>query len=149
MLENPSLLNLHAFFPYQFSILAGQISNYIAKIYREKYGLSNFEWRVIATVGQHQKISAKDVCEFTQLEKMQVSRAISKLSDSGVICQQKSSEDRRASLLTLSTLGQEMYQEIIPLVISQEQKMLSGLTAQECKQLIFLTKKLSGCLSTK
>lgn len=146
MVKNQPLLDLQQFFPYQFSILAEQISDYIAQIYRQKYGLSKFEWRVVATIGQHQEISAKDICQFTQLDKMQVSRAIAKLTKSGAVEQQPSHHDRRIYLLFLTAQGKKMYTEIMPLVKSQEQKMLAGLSSQESAQLMALTQKLSAQL---
>tara|TARA_R110001583_G_scaffold71504_2_gene201346 strand:- start:7511 stop:7984 length:474 start_codon:yes stop_codon:yes gene_type:complete len=135
-------LNLNTFFPYQFSVLAQQVTEFVAQIY-EKFGLSKMEWRVLATIGYHGEISARDICEFTHLDKMQVSRAINKLIQSELLLQQSSLEDRRKNLLSLTAKGNELYQEIIPLVKNQEQLLLDGLTAQECEQLKMLTVKLS------
>lgn len=143
------MFNLQEFFPYQFSILAGQISDYIAQIYKEKYGLTKFEWRVVATIGQHQQISAKAICQFTQLDKMQVSRAIAKLADQLVLEQQVSECDRRTYLLNLTAKGKQMYSEIMPLVKDQEQQMLAGLSCEEREMLLLLTQKLSAQLSAK
>ncbi|MCJ8340074.1 MAG: MarR family winged helix-turn-helix transcriptional regulator [Pseudomonadales bacterium] len=150
MAENDqTFLDLQQFFPYQFSILAGQISDYIAKIYRKEYGLTKFEWRVLATVGQHGQISASAICQFTQLDKMQASRAIGKLTKSGSLQQQISETDRRTNLLQLTETGQQMYLQIVPLVKQQEQLLLSGLTPQERQQLMELTQKLSRQLVDK
>jgi DNA-binding MarR family transcriptional regulator len=135
-------LNLNTFFPYQFSVLAQQMTEFIAQIY-EKFGLTKMEWRVLATIGYHGEISAREICKFTHLEKMQVSRAINKLIQSELLTQKISSEDRRKSLLSLTAKGDELYQKIIPLVKAQEQRLLEGLTAQECEQLKVLTVKLS------
>lgn len=138
-------LNLNTFFPYQFSVLAQQVTEFIAQIY-EKFELSKMEWRVLATIGYHYEMSARDICTFTHLDKMQVSRAINKLIMSGLLLQQVSIEDRRKSLLTLTAKGKELYQEIIPLVKAQEQRLLGGLTTLECEQLKLLTVKLSAQL---
>lgn len=138
-------LNLNTFFPYQFSVLAQQITEFIAQIY-EDFGLTKMEWRVLATIGYHREISAREICKFTHLDKMQVSRAISKLTDSKFLLQTKSSQDQRRNLLNLTVKGNEFYEEIIPLVKAQETKLLVGLTAQECNQLKALTIKLSGQL---
>ncbi len=149
-MEKPSpMFNLQQFFPYQFSILAGQISDYIAQIYKEKYGLTKFEWRVVATVGQHHQISAKAICEFTHLDKMQVSRAIAKLTTQGLIEQQVSDGDRRTYLLNLTAQGETIYSEIMPLVKAQEQQMLAGLSVDEREMLLMLTQKLSSQLVDK
>lgn len=140
-------LNLNTFFPYQFSVLAQQVTEFIAQIY-EHFGLTKMEWRVLATIGYHGEISAKDICTFTHLDKMQVSRAINKLIQSEFLLQQTSSKDRRKNVLNLTEKGEQLYQEIIPLVKVQEQKLLKGLTAQECEQLKILTVKLSSQLET-
>jgi DNA-binding MarR family transcriptional regulator len=138
-------LNLNTFFPYQFSVLAQQVTEFVAQIY-EEFGLTKMEWRVLATIGYHCEISARDICKFTHLDKMQVSRAINKLIKSGILLQQISLQDRRKNLLNLTPKGDELYQKIIPLVKEQEQRLLEGLTAQECEQLKILTIKLSAQL---
>lgn len=139
------LLNLNTFFPYQLSVLAQQVTEFIAQIY-EDFGLTKMEWRVLATIGYHGEISARDICTFTHLDKMQVSRAISKLIQSKLLLQQISAEDRRKTLLRLTNEGNSLYQKIIPLVKNQEAKLLEGLTETECEQLKLLTTKLSDLL---
>jgi DNA-binding MarR family transcriptional regulator len=144
-LDDNVQLNLNTFFPYQFSVLAQQVTEFVAQIY-EEFGLTKMEWRVLATIGYHCEISARDICKFTHLDKMQVSRAINKLIQSDLLSQQSSLEDRRKNVLSLTTKGSDLYQEIIPLVKTQEQRLLGGLTAQECEQLKVLTAKLSAQL---
>ena len=139
-------LNLNTFFPYQFSVLAQQVTEFIAQIYG-KFDLTKMEWRVLATIGYHREISAKDICTFTHLDKMQVSRAINKLIKSEFLLQHVSSQDRRKNVLNLTHKGEELYQEIIPLVKTQEQQLLEGLTLEEREQLTALTIKLSAQLS--
>lgn len=138
-------LNLNTFFPYQFSVLAQQVTQFIAQIY-ETFGLTKMEWRVIATIGYHHEISARDICKFTHLDKMQVSRAINKLIKSELLIQQTSAEDRRKNLLNLTTKGDSLYKEIIPLVEAQEEKLLDGLTTKEQELLKEITIKLSSQL---
>lgn len=138
-------LNLNTFFPYQFSVLAQQMTEFVAQIY-EEFGLTKMEWRVLATIGYHCEISARDICKFTHLDKMQVSRSINKLIQSDILLQKISSEDRRKNMLSLTTKGNDLYQEIIPLVKTQEQRLLEGLSTEECEQLKLLTVKLSAQL---
>ncbi|MGB1299399.1 MAG: MarR family winged helix-turn-helix transcriptional regulator [Psychrobium sp.] len=139
-------LDLENFFPYQFSILAQQMSEYIAQIYRQQYGLSRFEWRALAAIAQQSDITAKDIMQITRLDKMQVSRAIAKLSDSGYVTQIASQTDRRSSTLSLSKEGQALYEEIVPQVLTREQELLSHLTQQERNAYTSITHKLSQML---
>ncbi|MDP2562877.1 MarR family winged helix-turn-helix transcriptional regulator [Psychrobium sp. 1_MG-2023] len=146
-------LELNQYFPYQFSILAQQMSEYIAKIYKKQYGLSRFEWRVLACVGQQhcsdttKTISGKDIMQITQLDKMQVSRAIAKLQQGNYLSQETSTTDRRANTVVLTSQGELLYQEIVPLVLAQEQALLSHLSDIEQQQLIAITRKLSQKLA--
>jgi len=137
-------LDLENFFPYQFSILAQQMSEYIAKIYREQYGLSRFEWRVMAAIAQTPDITAKEIIQVTRLDKMQVSRAIAKLSDNGYLNQQTSKMDKRSSTLSLSDVGTSLYGDIVPKVKEQEALLLSNLSDNEREAFLTITKKLSA-----
>jgi len=137
-------LDLENFFPYQFSILAQQMSEYIAQIYREQYGLSRFEWRALAAIAQTPNITAKDIILVTRLDKMQVSRAIAKLSESGYLNQQTSQLDKRSSTLSLSEVGTTLYGEIVPKVKEQEALLLSNLSDSERESFLTITKKLSA-----
>ncbi|MGB0834889.1 MAG: MarR family winged helix-turn-helix transcriptional regulator [Psychrobium sp.] len=141
-------LDLENFFPYQFSILAQQMSEYIAQIYRQQYGLSRFEWRALAALAQQSDITAKDIMQITRLDKMQVSRAIAKLSDSGYVTQTASKTDRRSSTLSLSKEGQALYEEIVPKVLAQEQELLKHLTPEQRKCFTETTKVLSSKLDS-
>jgi DNA-binding MarR family transcriptional regulator len=140
--DDNALLDLNQFFPYQLSILAQQVTEFIAQIY-EKHGLTRTDWRVLAAVGFHGEISARDICKFTRLEKMPVSRAIAKLIRAGSLLQHPGSLDRRTHVLNLTPEGEKVHQKIIPLVKAQEERLLKGLSTQEREQLKALTVKLS------
>lgn len=139
-------LDLIDFFPYQFSILAQQMSDYLATIYKKEYGLSKFEWRVLASVAQCGSVSATGIMDITRLDKMQVSRAISKLKSKEVLVQTPSDVDKRANDVELTGHGIALYQTIVPLIKQQEAKLLDNLSPSEQTQLMALTKKLSGAL---
>ena len=139
-------LDLENFFPYQFSILAQQMSEYIAKIYSQQYGLSRFEWRVLAAIAQTPNITAKTIIAVTRLDKMQVGRAIAKLSDNAYLNQQAHKQDKRSITLALSATGETLYDEIVPKVKAQEKALLARLSQSERDAFIVLTKKLSGLL---
>lgn len=139
-------LDLENFFPYQFSILAQKMSEYIAQIYRHEYGLSRFEWRALAAIAQQEQITAKDIMQITRLDKMQVSRAIAKLSDNGYVIQSANKIDRRSSTLSLSKSGLSLYRQIVPKVLEQEKALLENLTPELQKHFIEATKVLNDKL---
>lgn len=85
----------------------------------------------MAALGENAQMSAKEIAKFTSMEKMQVSRAISALKQSGLLCQKTDSNDRRFSSVSLSEQGKQIYLKIVPLVTARERYLLSVLTDEE------------------
>lgn len=139
--QNPGL-NLKEFLPYRLSIVTNRISASFARLYSEKFNLSIPEWRVMAVLGQQPGLSADQVCSETEMEKVPVSRAVSKLLDKGLLKRDFSGDDRRRSILHLSEAGYGMYAQIVPLALAYEVELKSALTGEEQAQLAILLDKL-------
>ena len=141
--QNPGL-NLKEFLPYRLSIVTNRISASFARLYSEKFNLSIPEWRVMAVLGQQPGLSADEVCSETEMDKVSVSRAVSKLLKKGLLKRDFSGDDRRRSILHLSEAGYGMYAQIVPLALSYEAELKTALTAVEQSQLEKLLDKLMG-----
>lgn len=139
-------LNLQQFFPYRLSRLEQHISQAIAQHYLSDFNLSRMEWRVLATLAMFESTTAKYICEFTGMEKMQASRAIKHMKQLALVEHKKNSEDKRSSQLSLTSAGLKQYQKIVPLVIREEQHILSMLTKTEQLQLRKIIDKLENSL---
>lgn len=138
----PQKLELPRFFPYKLSILQSAVSDSIAQLYSGKFNLSRQEWRVIAALGTQPEMTGKEIATYTSMEKMPVSRAISRLVKEELISQTPSKEDRRLIILNLTSKGQDVYEQIVPLVLEREKFLLSALTSDEQQQLDKLMGKL-------
>lgn len=124
-------LNLEEFLPYRLAILSHAVSHSIASIYEKRFGVSIPEWRVIAIVGRFPDLSAVEVAERTVMDKVAVSRAVTKLIKSGVIDRQFADADRRRSILNLSEKGRAVHDEIAPLALAMEADLLADVTDDE------------------
>jgi DNA-binding MarR family transcriptional regulator len=124
-------LILEEFLPYRLSVLAHTISTTIAKVYEKKFGVSIPEWRVIAILGRFPGLSAVEVADRTMLDKVAVSRAVSKLIKNGRIDREFADADRRRSILKLSAAGQTVHNEIAPLALAFEHELLQGISAAD------------------
>jgi len=142
---NKPLLDLKKYLPYRLSVLEQQISKTIAQKYTKQFGLSRMEWRVMSTLAMFEGKSAKEIRQFTQLEKMQVSRAIKGLTEKQLISQKVSPNDQRKNLLTLTGKGLSIYQLIVPLVVEEEKTIFESFSKNELEQFHQLIHKL--CLS--
>ena len=124
-------LILERFLPYRLAILSHSVSRSIASIYERRFSVSIPEWRVIAIVGRFPDLSAVEVAERTVMDKVAVSRAVTKLIKVGVIDRKFADADRRRSILNLSAKGREVHDEIAPLALEMEADLLEDLTAEE------------------
>ncbi len=141
--QNPAL-NLKTFLPYQLSVVTNKISAALARLYSEKFDLSIPEWRVMAVLGQQPGLSADEVCGETEMEKVSVSRAVTKLLDKKLIKRDFSGQDRRRSILRLSGAGYSVYAQIVPLALSFEAGLKTVLTKEEQSQVETLLEKLNS-----
>lgn len=137
-----SELILEEFLPYRLSILSNTVSRSIANAYDRRFGLSIPEWRVIAVLGRFPGLSAVEVAERTMMDKVAVSRAVSKLIKSGRIDREFADADRRRSILNLSEEGRLVHDEIAPLALKFESDLLQGLTDDEIRALNALMERL-------
>jgi len=124
-------LILDNFMPYRLPRLSSTVSQTVARAYDKQFGLSIPEWRVIAILGRHPGLSAVEVAEQTFLDKVAVSRAVSKLIKAGRIDRQFADADRRRSILNLSEKGREVHDGVAALALAFERELLEGLSDDE------------------
>ena len=120
-------LILENFMPYRLARLSSTVSSTIARAYDREFGLSIPEWRVIAILGRFPGLSAVEVAEQTFLDKVAVSRAVTKLLKSGRIDREFADADRRRSILNLSEKGREVHDRVAKLALDFEKNLLDGL----------------------
>ncbi len=135
-------LCLQQFLPYQLFVLASRISHSLAKHYEEQFQITRPEWRIIAVLGETPERSAAEVAERTAMDKVAVSRAVTKLLKNGILQRHFSTDDRRRSVLHLSDEGKRIYHKVVPIALEYEQKILQKLDESEITSLRRLIEKL-------
>lgn len=130
-MADSDLLDLEHFLPYRLSVLSNRISQQIARLYADRFGLGITEWRVLAVLGRHPGLSAREVAERTAMDKVAVSRAIASLVAAGRIARDTDGGDRRRSVLQLSPAGEAIYREVAPLALAYQARLLEGLPPEQ------------------
>ena len=118
---------LERFLPYRLSVLANLASRALARLYGERFGLSVAEWRVIAHVARAAPASANEVAARAAMDKVQVSRAVARLTAKELVERATDAADRRRSALRLTRRGQATHDAIVPLARAVEARLLAGL----------------------
>ncbi len=137
-------LNLRAFLPFRLSVLSNTISRRISRLYDKEFGLSIWQWRVMATAADEPGLNATEIGERTAMDKVAVSRAIAGLIERGFLSRSTSAEDARHSSVELTREGEAVYRQIVPLALDEEARLLSALTSEERADLERLMDKLAG-----
>ena len=135
-------LILEDFLPYRLSITSHTVSTNIARIYEKRFGVSIPEWRVIAVLGRYPGLSAVEVAERTLMDKVAVSRAVTKLIKNGRIDREFADADRRRSILNLSEEGWKVHNEIAPLALQFENELVQNIYKEDYERFNAILEKL-------
>jgi DNA-binding MarR family transcriptional regulator len=136
------MFNLDTFLPYRLSILSQAVSGLIANEYESQFGLTINQWRCLVIIQTHQPVTAKDIGSITLLDKMAISRALKILKKRSLISSTPGL-DARSQMLNLTKTGQKIYDEVIPIAINYETRLLSSLTTVQQSVLEGIIKKLT------
>ena len=142
-------LELAAFVPFRLNRLAVGVSNHLAEIYRERFGLDIPEWRVMATVGSRHGCTAQHIAACTRMHKTRVSRAIAHLEQRELIERASSAADRREREVVLTKAGRRMYTELVPLALERERQLLACLSKEELRGLLAGMEALEAVLGLR
>ena len=125
------LLLLENFLPYRLSVLTNLVSTAIAGTYRERFGLSIPEWRVLAVLANSPDLSAAEVAQRTAMDKVAVSRAVRVLLQEGRLERRVARADRRRSVLRLTPAGRHVHAGVAPFALAYEHSLLQPLSRAE------------------
>jgi DNA-binding MarR family transcriptional regulator len=135
-------LDLEHFLPYRLSVLSNRVSGAIARVYSERFDLGVTEWRVMAVLGRYPDLSAGEVAQRTAMDKVAVSRALAGLVDAGRVERETHDDDRRRSVLRLSAEGRAIHDQVAPLALGFEKRLLDGMAPAERDVLFRLLDRL-------
>jgi DNA-binding MarR family transcriptional regulator len=124
-------LPLETFLPYRLNVAASVVSQGLARVYSARFGIDIPEWRVIATLGQFGRATAKTVGVHSHMHKTKVSRAVSSLEGRGLLARTPNPADMRETILSLTADGQAMLGRIIPLAEAYERRMRALFTPED------------------
>jgi DNA-binding MarR family transcriptional regulator len=135
-------LRLENFLPYRLAVLSNTVSTTVARAYDKRFSVSIPEWRVIAVLGRFPGLSAVEVAERTLMDKVAVSRAVTKLIKNGRIDREFADADKRRSILNLSDDGKKLHDEIAELALQFERDLLEGFSTEEVDELNMIMERL-------
>lgn len=104
--------DLQDFLPYLLNQAAEAASRGFQSTYRDRYGLTRTQWRIMANLGRFGAMTARDICRISHIDKTKVSRAVAGMEAEGLLTRATSDQDRRAEDLSLTPRGRVVFAEI-------------------------------------
>lgn len=139
---NSGKLSLQNFLPYRLSALSNRLSQALASKYGVLFDLSIPEWRIIAVLGEETKLSAAQIGIHVAMDKVAISRAVKKLLSKDYVVRYLDENDNRRFELSLSPLGKQVYQQLVPIALESEAQIIDQLSKAEIRNLRSLIDKL-------
>jgi DNA-binding MarR family transcriptional regulator len=136
------ILELETFLPYRLSVLAQCLSRDIEEHQRRRHKLAAKDWKVMQLLAVHGELLPADIHRMGTQNKAQISRALKCLLDRGLVAKRPRPGDSRTFGVSLTDAGWAIYEDIVPRMRSAQEKILSGLSAAEARELRRLIDRL-------
>jgi DNA-binding MarR family transcriptional regulator len=141
-------LRLADFLPYRMSVLANRVSRALARRYEWEFDLTIPEWRVMAVLGETGETTAGALAEATEMDKVAISRAATRLKSARRLATRVDAADARRTLLSLTPAGRSVYRRIAPLALTLQEQLLAALSPAERAAISALLAKLDAAART-
>ena len=134
--------DLEGFLPYLLNQAAEATSRQFQAVYRDRYGMTRTQWRVLAHLGQFGTLTARDICARSHIEKTKVSRAVAALEGDGMLARAPSPEDGRAEILSLTAKGQAAYADLGQQALSHDKALRAAVGVEASARLDQMLRRL-------
>ena len=137
--SDDAILRLDAFLPYRLNVVTQAVSQGLAKLYSDEFGINVPEWRILAALGENRHahgpgwagMTARDLGQHSRMGKVMVSRAAASLLGRKIISKRANHTDRRESFLQLTSNGARIYAAIVPRAQAFQANLAHGLSASD------------------
>ena len=105
-------MKLEAFFPYRIAVTAEAFSRQLVAVYGRTHGLTREEWRLLFLLEDAGKLDSLQLAQRTSLDKVQVSRAATRLEAKGLITRSVLGSDRRLRDYRITPAGEALFARV-------------------------------------
>lgn len=130
--------DLQGFLPYRMAVAAEKLSVGMSTRYRDEFGISIAEWRVLVNIADRGAVSVRDIEREVHLEKSKASRAATRLEAAGYVTKTVNEADRRLVVLELTGAGQDLMRQLKGIAAAYQarlERLLAGEMAALSKAL--------------
>lgn len=120
-------MHIETFFPYRLAVVAEAFSRQLVAVYGREYGLSREEWRLLFLLEHAGSLNSSQLSQRTSLDKVQVSRAASRLEAKTLITREVLGSDRRLRDYAITEEGRALFLRAFGQVEARAEEILAAM----------------------
>jgi DNA-binding MarR family transcriptional regulator len=129
-------MQIETFFPYQLAVTAEAFSRQLTEVYGREHGLSREEWRLLFLLNEAGGLDSLRISQRTSLDKVQVSRAATRLEAKRLITRRVSEVDRRLRDYAVTSAGRDLFEQAFVGVERRADQILQELSRADREALV-------------
>ena len=128
---------------YQLKRLVSAGGAPAVRLYEGRYGVSRFEWRLIAALVEDGPMSPSDLATRTHFEPGRVSRALGAIAAKRLVQRSVHPDNRRRVTFAATTAGERLYAQLFPQLAQINRRLMAALDDHEARILSECLRKLT------
>lgn len=113
---------------YRIHATAGPL---VVRMCERDHGITRREWRVLSCLAAVEGVQSSELAVAAMLDRARTSRAITGLTDKGLVRREPKPSDRREVHVFLTDRGRALYAEVFPRIAAIQRELLSPFSAEE------------------
>jgi DNA-binding MarR family transcriptional regulator len=107
--------------------LSNTLALYSGRHYRQEFGVTLPEWRVMSIIASQDGITARDISRALATDKAWVGLSVKSLADRGYLTRSSDKQDSRRVPLSLTKQGKDMHDAIMAVARRRQRRLLATL----------------------
>jgi DNA-binding MarR family transcriptional regulator len=108
-----------------------------------RYDLAPVEWRILSTLQESDGHNIAYLADRTSTERSNLSRAVDQLEARGLVRRRRELRDRRHVQLYLTKAGRKKFEEVLPTVLWNIDRVVKGFSAKELDTLMDFLRRMA------
>ena len=107
-----------------------------------RFDLAPVDWRILSTLQQSEGQNIAYLAERTATERSNLSRAVDRLEQRGLVSRRRELRDRRHVQLFLTRAGRRKFEEVLPTVLWNIDRVVAGFSHDELSMLMDFLRRM-------
>ncbi|MGQ9366805.1 MarR family winged helix-turn-helix transcriptional regulator [Azospirillum sp. ST 5-10] len=108
-------------------LLSNTLALYSSRYYRQQFGVTLPEWRVMSIIASRDGTTARDISRALATDKAWVGLSVKSLAERGLLTRSSDTQDSRRVLLSLTTRGRDLHDAIMAVAQRRQRRLLATL----------------------